>query len=171
MVIDEKLIAQMVKEILEKMPSDSAAPSAASASATAKVTSKDYPLSINRPELVRTSTGKSLEELTIESVMDGSIGAKDVRISPETLELQAQIAESVGRTALAVNFRRAKELIAVPDKRILEMYNALRPYRSTKGELLTMADELEGQYKAKICASLVREAAEVYEKRGRLRTE
>jgi len=171
MVIDEKMIAQMVKEILEKMPADASESSVASVSSNTNVNAKDYPLSINRPELVKTSTGKSLGDITIESVMDGSIGAKDVRISPETLEMQAQIAESVGRASLAVNFRRAKELIAVPDKRILEMYNALRPFRSTKTELLVMADELEGQYKAKICAALVREAAEVYEKRGRLRTE
>ena len=171
MVIDEKMIAQMVKEILEKMPADASASPAASVSSTTKVTSKDYPLSLNRPELVRTSTGKSLDEINIDNVMDGSLGAKDVRISPETLELQAQIAESVGRASLAVNFRRAKELIAVPDTRILEMYNALRPFRSTKAELLKMADELEAQFKAKICASMVREAAEVYEKRGRLRTD
>lgn len=170
MVIDEKMIAQMVKEILEKMPAD-AVSSTVSASTGTSVTSKDYPLSINRPELVKTSTGKSLGDITIDNVMDGSIGAKDVRISPETLELQAQIAESVGRSSLAVNFRRAKELIAVPDTRILEMYNALRPFRSTKAELLKMADELEGQFNAKICASMVREAAEVYEKRGRLRTD
>ena len=171
MVIDEKMIAQMVKEILEKMPADATAPAQTSVSSSANVTATDYPLSINRPELVKTSTGKSLGDITIENVMDGAIGAKDVRISPETLELQAQIAESVGRTSLAVNFRRAKELIAVPDTRILEMYNALRPFRSTKAELLKMADELEAQFKAKICASMVREAAEVYEKRGRLRTD
>ena len=171
MVIDEKMIAQMVKEILEKMPAETSVPSAAPVSVSNKVSAKDYPLSINRPELVKTSTGKSLDEITIENVMDGSLGAKDIRISPETLEMQAQIAEAVGRPSLAVNFRRAKELIAVPDKRILEMYNALRPFRSTKKELLDMANELEGQFKAVICASLVREAAEVYEKRGRLRTE
>lgn len=48
-------------------------------------------------------------------------------------------------------------------------YNALRPYRSTKQELLDIAGELDGKYGAKTAASLVREAAEVYEKRGRLK--
>ena len=61
------------------------------------------------------------------------------------------------------------QLIAVPDDRLLEIYNALRPYRSTKQELLDIAGELDGKYGAKTAASLVREAAEVYEKRGRLK--
>ena len=83
--------------------------------------------------------------------------------------MQAQIAESMNRDAIARNFRRAAELIRVPDDRILEMYNALRPYRSTKVELLAIADELEDKYNAKVNAQLVREAAELYEKRDRLR--
>lgn len=58
----------------------------------------------------------------------------------------------------------------IPDQRVLEMYNALRPYRSTKKELLDMADELESQYQARVCAALVREAAAEYERRGRLKT-
>ena len=51
--------------------------------------------------------------------MNGEITAQDIRIAPETLELQAQVAESAGRTALAKNFRRAAELTQVPDSRIL----------------------------------------------------
>jgi propanediol dehydratase small subunit len=57
----------------------------------------------------------------------------------------------------------------VSDERILQIYNALRPYRSTKAELLAIADELEHQYGAKINAEFVREAAAVYEARGRLK--
>ena len=53
--------------------------------------------------------------------------------------------------------------------RVLEIYNALRPYRSTKVELLAIADELENKYNAKVNAQLVKEAAELYEKRDRLR--
>lgn len=56
-------------------------------------------------------------------------------------------------------------------KRILEIYNALRPYRSTKVELYQIADELENQYNCKINAAFVREAADVYALRGRLRAE
>ena len=102
-------------------------------------------------------------------MLSGELTADDMRISPETLEYQAQVAESVNREAFAGNLRRAAELIAVPDERLLEIYNALRPYRSTKQELIDIANELDGKYGAKTAASLVREAAEVYEKRDRLK--
>lgn len=109
------------------------------------------------------------DDTPYEKVINGELSADDMRIAPETLEMQAQVAESVHREAFAGNLRRAAELIAVPDDRLLEIYNALRPYRSTKQELLDIAGELDGKYGAKTAASLVREAAEVYEKRGRLK--
>jgi propanediol dehydratase small subunit len=65
--------------------------------------------------------------------------------------------------------RRAGELTRVPDERMLQMYNALRPNRSTKAELLAMADELENQFQARVCANFVREAAAFYEARGVLK--
>ena len=52
---------------------------------------------------------------------------------------------------------------------MLEIYNALRPYRSSKQELLDIANELENQYGAVICAGFVREAAENYERRKKLK--
>ncbi|PUU86577.1 diol dehydratase small subunit, partial [Halanaerobium sp.] len=57
----------------------------------------------------------------------------------------------------------------VDDDRILEIYNAMRPYRSTKAELIEIAEELENDYDAVINANLIREAADVYEKRERLK--
>ncbi|VDR28274.1 Propanediol dehydratase small subunit [Raoultella terrigena] len=92
-----------------------------------------------------------------------------MRISRETLEYQAQIAEQMQRHAIARNLRRAGELIAIPDSRILEIYNALRPYRSSTEELLAIADELEYQYQATINAAFIRESAEVYRQRDKLR--
>ena len=68
-----------------------------------------------------------------------------------------------------MNFERAAELTAVPEDRILEIYNALRPYRSTKQELLDIAEDLESRYKAKICAAFVREAAALYVERKKLK--
>jgi propanediol dehydratase small subunit len=111
----------------------------------------------------------SLGQITLDAVMKGEITDDELRITPEVLELQAQIAEKVRRPQLAGNIRRAAELTKVDDERILQIYNALRPYRSTKAELLAIADELEGKYGAKVNASFVREAAEVYEARGRLK--
>ena len=121
--------------------------------------------------MIKTPTGKSLDDLTLENVLSGKVTPEDVRISPETLRLQAEIADGVGRTQFGNNLRRAAELTAIPDKRILEIYNALRPHRSTKEELLAIADEMETQYKAVTSAALVREAADVYERRNQLRAD
>lgn len=130
---------------------------------------EDYPLSEKRPDLVRTVKDRPLDQITLEAVMNGEVEADEIRVTPQILEYQAQIAESIGRPQLAGNLRRAAELTRVPDERILEIYNAMRPNMSTKDELLTIADELENEYEAKINADLVREAAGVYERRGRLR--
>ncbi|WP_348761463.1 diol dehydratase small subunit [uncultured Salinisphaera sp.] len=129
----------------------------------------DYPLSEKRPDLVNTAKGRPLDEITLEAVMSGEIGADEMRVTPEILEYQAQVAESVGRPQLAGNFRRAAELTRVSDERIMEIYNAMRPNVSTREELLAIADELENDYQASINASLVRDAVDAYERRGRLR--
>ncbi|WP_418963875.1 diol dehydratase small subunit [Cetobacterium sp.] len=130
---------------------------------------ENYPLSEKMTDIVKSATNKKLDEFTIENVMLGNINAADCRISAETLEMQAQIAESVNREAFAKNLRRAAELTKVPDERILEIYNSLRPYRSTKEELLNIAKELEEKYCAVVNSQLIKEAAELYEKRGKLR--
>jgi len=130
---------------------------------------KDYPLAQKRPDLVQTATGLRFDEITLDKVASGKINFDDMKTRPETLEYQAQIADACGRPQLASNIRRAAELTRISDERVLEIYEALRPYRSSKKELLVIAGELESRYQANICAALVREAAEVYEKRGRLR--
>jgi len=161
----ELLMKQIVEQVMAAM-NGKAAPVAAPKKGC--VTAADYPLGVKMPEAIKTPTGKPYASLSYEKVIAGELTSDDMRIAPETLEMQAQVAESVGREAFAGNLRRAAELIAVPDERLLEIYNALRPYRSTKQELLDIAAELEG-YKCAIAAGLVREAAEVYEKRGRLK--
>lgn len=130
----------------------------------------DYPLSAHRRDLLFTPTGKSIDDITIEAVVSGEVEAADLRISPDTLRLQAQVSEKVGRRQLGANLRRAAEMTAIADKRVLEIYNALRPNASTKAELESIADELESQYDATLLAELVREAAEVYERRDILAT-
>ena len=79
---------------------------------------------------------------------------------------QGQVARKDDRPAMGENFDRAAELVNVPDAEMLRMYNLLRPHRATKAQLLEMADELEQKYQARKCAKMVREAAEIYEKRG-----
>jgi propanediol dehydratase small subunit len=131
----------------------------------------DFPLAVKRKDLVKSPLGKNLDDLTLDAVMSGDVTFEDLRISADVLELQAQIAEGMGRIWIAQNFRRAAELTKVPDERLLEIYNLLRPYRCTKEELLAIAAELDGEYGAKVNAGFVRETAEVYEQRGILKRE
>ncbi|WP_026895438.1 diol dehydratase small subunit [Clostridiisalibacter paucivorans] len=169
---NEKMIEEIVKEVMMSMGGN-IEEKVESKSDSKNLNSdinpnRDYPLAKKRPELVKTPTDKKLDDITLGGVLEGKINANDVRIAPETLEIQAQVAEGVGRDAFAKNLRRAAELIAVPDDRILAIYNALRPNRSTKSELLEIADELKNEYGAVINSDFVKEAAEVYEKRGML---
>lgn len=128
----------------------------------------DYPLSEKRPELIFTQKGKKLSEINMENVLKGNVSVEDCRISPQTLEYQAQIAESAGNRQVADNFRRAAELTGFSDEKVLEIYTALRPFRSTKDELHEIAEELEA-HGATLNAEYVREAAEIYEKRNKLK--
>lgn len=169
--MNAEAIESMVRDVLSRMNNlqdQSPAPTVASSSMHAAKVS-DYPLANKHPEWVKTSTNKTLDEITLESVLNNKITAQDMRITPETLRIQASIARDAGRDRLAMNFERAAELTAVPDDRILEIYNALRPYRSTKEELNAIADDLESHYQAKICAAFVREAAVLYVERKKLK--
>ena len=129
----------------------------------------DYTLGEKRKEWLKTTTGKMLDEITVENVFDENIKAQDIRISSEKLNLQGEVAETAGQPTIKRNFQRASELVKISDERILEIYNALRPNRSSKEELLAIADELENKYGAVVNANFVREAADIYEKRGKLR--
>lgn len=172
-MIDEKKLEDMVRQVLVNMGKSESAAEPVKHCSKAKQfgldVKKDYPLAKNRPDLVKTARGQSLEDITLSEVMKGNIKPQDLRITAETLLMQAEIAEKVGRRQLAQNFRRAAELTKVPDDRILEIYTALRPYRSSKEELLSIAEELEKVYNAPICANHVKEAAEVYDRRRLLK--
>jgi propanediol dehydratase small subunit len=124
----------------------------------------DYPLGTRRPDLVRTPGGIPLAELRLDS--DG-LEAEDLRATPETLRLQAEVARATGRTQLADNLLRAAELASVPAETLLEIYTALRPRRSTAAELEAWAERLES-WDAPQTAAFVREAAEVYAERALL---
>lgn len=129
-----------------------------------------YPLSSNMPpEQIRSKTGKSLKDISIENIMDGKISSEDIKISREVLMMQGEVASEAGRPKLKDNFTRASELIEIPDKELLEIYEKLRPNRATKEELLKIAERLSVEYGAYNCAKLVLDAASVYEKRGILR--
>jgi propanediol dehydratase small subunit len=129
--------------------------------------SRDYPLGTRRHDLVSTPAGVPLAEVTLDALRAGTIGAAEIRATPATLRMQAEVARAAGRTQLAESFERAAELAAVPDDLLLEVYTALRPRRATGAELEEWAARLEG-YEAAKTAAFVREAAAVYAERGLL---
>ena len=126
----------------------------------------NYPLGQNEADTITSRTGKKLSQITLDEVKKGNVTAYDIKISSEMLNRQGQVARDVDNPQMAANFQRAAELVNVPDDVILNMYNKLRPNRSTKRELLLLAQELLEKYQAPHCAKLVLEAAEIYEKRG-----
>jgi propanediol dehydratase small subunit len=121
----------------------------------------DYPLGSRRPDLVRSPSGLSLDEVGLDTP------AADIRATPETLSRQAAVARAAGRPQLAENLERAAELALVPDDALLDVYTALRPHRSTGAELEDWAERLEG-WGAERTAGFVREAAAAYAERGLL---
>ena len=125
-----------------------------------------YPLGQSEADTITSRTGKKLSEITLEEVRRGNVTADDIKISSEQLRRQGSVAAENDNPQMQANFERAAELVNVPDDVILTMYNKLRPNRSTKRELVLMAQELLEKYRAPHCAKLVLEAAEVYEKRG-----
>jgi len=114
---------------------------------------------------VRALSGKAVEQLTVEAVRAGEVGVADLRVHPETLERQAVVAGQHGNPQLAENLRRAAELTGLPDEEVLAIYEALRPGRSTPGQLTELAASLAGRGLPR-CAALLSEAAEVYARRG-----
>ena len=128
-----------------------------------------YPLGEHEKDRITSKTGKKLTDIRLDEVMKDHVSSDDIKISKEMLKAQGQVAKEAGNDPMEKNFERAAVLVDVPDDVILKMYDKLRPNRSTKLELVMMAQELLEKYNARNCAKLVMEAAEVYEKRGILR--
>lgn len=125
-----------------------------------------YPFGEHEAEHITSRTGKRLADITLEEVKKNHVTSEDIKISKDMLNAQGQVARQMGNDSMEKNFARAAELVDVPDDLILKMYDKLRPNRSTKLELVQMAQELLEKYNARNCARLVMEAVEVYEKRG-----
>jgi propanediol dehydratase small subunit len=129
---------------------------------------RHYPLGSERPDLISTPGGLALADLTFDAVTsDTGLDAAELRATPETLRLQAEIADATGRSQLADNLRRAAELAPLPDDTVLEIYTALRPGRSSAADLETWAERLDA-LGAPLTATFVRDAMRVYAARGLL---
>lgn len=178
--MDENKIEQLVKKVVEQqklninsvnspqnhkpqtsLPEVSAAETTA-VSRKKTVSLEDYPLQKNKPHLVSSYSGKTLDDITLENVVNEQIAPDDIKISAEVLELQAQIAEANGKIQFAGNLRRAAEMTRIPDDKVLEVYELLRPRRATYQQLMDAAREFDNKYNAKITAQLIKNAAEVY---------
>ena len=107
-----------------------------------------YPLGQNEADTITSKTGKKLSDITLDEVKRGNVQAEDIKISPEMLKRQGQVAAEADNPQMEANFQRASELANVPDEVILNMYNKLRPNRSSKKELVLMAQELLEKYNA-----------------------
>jgi propanediol dehydratase small subunit len=110
-------------------------------------------------------SGKHVSEVTVEAIRRGDITLDDVRIHPDTLAHQAEVARAHGNPQLAANFLRAAELTSLSDEMVMGFYDALRPGRSTAQDLLNIANTLQAQG-AERNAELFRQAADVYARRG-----
>ena len=131
--------------------------------------SKDvYPLGENSQASIRSRSGKTLSELTLENVRAGTLRAADFCISAETLQRQAALSSASGYEELASNLRRAAELVDVPDDQLLEIYEALRPGRKTFEGLMDLAEVMITEYAAPETAQLIRDTADNYKDAGRL---
>jgi glycerol dehydratase small subunit/propanediol dehydratase small subunit len=127
----------------------------------------DYPLAETQPQSVIGPRGKRLSDVTLDAVLDGSVTMEDLRITPEALLAQAEIARDAGRPTLAENFERAAELVNVPQDVIMQVYELLRPGRAkTKQQLLDAARMLREEHAATRMAAFVEEAAATYDERG-----
>lgn len=111
-------------------------------------------------------SGRKLSELKIEDLLSGELSPEDFRISAETLRSQAQAALDAGYRQVAENLLRAAELTHISNEEVLEIYDKLRPGRTTYPEMVAIADRLESAFNAPLTASFIREAADVYLKRG-----
>ena len=137
---------------------------------TDKLTIADYPMAEGRPERVKGARGKALDDITLASIVAGDVAMDDLRITPEALLAQAEIARAAGRPTLAANFERASEMVKVPQDVLMETYELLRPGRAPdKAKLETAARRLRVEYGAERLAAFLEEAADVYERRGLFR--
>lgn len=127
----------------------------------------DFPLAETAPDQVRGGRGKALDDLTLEAVLEGSVTIEDLRITPQALCAQAEIARAAGRFTLAANFERGAELVGVPDDLIMETYEMLRPGRVRDRQvLLDRAAMFRQHFRAEQIARFLEAAADHYHRRG-----
>ncbi len=128
-----------------------------------------YPLGDHHRGDIAAKSGRALGGFGVDEITAGGAGPDDLSISAETLELQARFAREAGYPEVAANLTRAAEMTRIPNTEILEIYEALRPGRSTYYQLLSLSQRIASQYGAEYTGAYVREAAEAYRDTGLLK--
>ena len=88
-----------------------------------------YPLAESGASSLCAASGRLLRDIDLERAAAGELSAADLRVSGDTLRIQARIAAEAGYSQLASNLIRAAELTSVPNEELLKMYEMLRPGR------------------------------------------
>ena len=128
-----------------------------------------FPLGEHHRDDLSTQSGRPLSDLTLEQVLGGDVSPEDVSVNAETLDIQARFARETGYGQVADNLARAAELTRFPTAALLEIYESLRPGRSTYYELLSISQRVAGMYGAALTSAYIREAADVYRDTGLLK--
>ena len=134
--------------------------------AECRMQNERYPLMDRAADTLKAASDRSIGGISLEALAAGELTDGDLRITPEALRAQAEIAQEAGFPQLAANLRRAAELTAVPNADLLRMYETLRPGRATYEQMLALAERLACDFQAPETAAFVREAAAVYQARG-----
>ena len=136
-----------------------------------KKTGFRFPLGQHHRADIATKSGRPLSELSLDRVLGGDVDPDDVSVSAETLDLQADFARAAGYDEVAANLARAAEMTRIPSDEILEIYEALRPGRSTYYQLLSLSQQVASMYGAEHTGAYIREAADVYRDTGLLKVD
>ncbi|MHA1555010.1 MAG: diol dehydratase small subunit [Alphaproteobacteria bacterium] len=130
---------------------------------------RSYPLGKHHRRETSARSGRPLSNVSAERLLAGEVTADDVAISADTLLLQAGFAKEAGFEQVADNLARAAEMTRIPDRDLLDLYEALRPGRSTYYQLLSLSQQIASQYDAELTGAYIREAADVYRETGMLK--
>ena len=77
--MDQELLERMVKEVMASLAGNNSVNNEVSPKNTNRVNRQDYPLSIKRADLVKSATGKKLEDITLEGTRDSyTVSGKDI---------------------------------------------------------------------------------------------
>ena len=99
-------VETLVKQILAEL-SDSGSASQGSTSrpvSSDEATAADYPISKKHPDWIKVGQDKKFEDITLENILSGYVTAEDLRIKPEILIKQGEIAKNAGREAIQYTF-------------------------------------------------------------------